>query len=541
MNAVKEPDALTSLRKARRKNRMADLDWFEAAYRVYIVGLGFGGVALWASGYVADSPVSAQGVSDVFSRGPAALGMLAVVAFAAGIRSGSRGGPLAVEEADVRHVLMAPVDRRKALLRPAVQRLRSAAFTGAAVGALAGELAGRRLPGSVAAWALSGAAFGANIGIIFVAAALLAHGLRLPRWLSTVIGAMGLGWQLVAIVKRVPGPANLDGSLALWGMRQRGIDLLAPAITLAGGFIGLSLLRRTSLDALVRRCGLVAQLRFAVTMQDLRTVMLLRRQLSQENTRSRPWVRLKRTGHTPLHWRRGWQSLLRFPVSRLLRMTVLAVGLAAANVGAYRGTAPLFLVGGALSFLLGMEALEPLSQEVDQPDRTSSFLIERGLLMLKLTAAPMVALIPFGLIGVATVAVLDRGISHLALALLLGIPVLWTGAAGAAVSIVKDAPDAVSSNAVNSMMPPELSGMTTMVRMLIPLLPAMFGNVGVLIVSSARRHGQSEIGVAVRMLVFQLLLCAFVGWWIRRRDSWRIKINEFMAEGRQATAQKRAT
>ena len=539
MIGAREPDALSSLRRARRKNRMADLDWFEAAYKVYVVALVFGGAALWASGFVKDEPLSVAGVADVQRHGPAALGLLAAVCFVAGLRSGSRGGPLAVEEADVRHVLLAPVDRRRALLRPAIQRLRSAAFAGAGIGALGGELAGRRLPGSVAAWAVSGAAFGANAALLFIAAALVAHALHVPRWMSTTLGVIGISWQVVAIVARIPGPANLDGSLALWGMRQRAIDLVAVAFTLGLAFVGVALLRRTSLDALARRSGLVAQLRFAVTMQDLRTVMLLRRQLSQENTRMTPWIRLKRGGRSPVEWRRGWHSLLRFPIGRLLRMTVLAVGIAFADMGVYRGTAPLFLVAGGLSFLLGMEVMEPVSQEVDQPDSTSSFAVERGGLLARLAIAPAVALLPFAVICVGAVALVDRGSTSLTVAAILAVPTLLGGAAGSLVSIVKDAPDATNAATEQAMLPPELSGMTTVVRMLIPIVVSTLAHVGVVVLRNAHTRGQSEIGTALRIVVAQLLVCAAVAWWVRRRDAWKIKINAFLADGRQASIQQR--
>ena len=43
---------------------------------------------------------------------------------AVGLRSGSRGGPLALERAEVRHVLLAPVDRTTALRAPAIRQLR---------------------------------------------------------------------------------------------------------------------------------------------------------------------------------------------------------------------------------------------------------------------------------------------------------------------------------------------------------------------------------------------------------------------------------
>lgn len=532
--------ALQDLRKARRKNRLADLDWFEAAYRVYLVAFAFGGAALWLSGFIKDDRVSAGTMADIFQHGPALLGMLAATTFAAGMRSGSRGGPLAVEEADVHHVLLSPVARRRALLRPAFQRARSAVFTGTIVGALAGMLAGRRLPGSDASWTFTGTAFGAGLGLLFMAAAFVAHALGVPRWLASLLGAALLAWQVGAIARGFPGPFNLHGSLALWGVRQRGIDLLAPLVTLGLAAIGFMLLERTSLDALARRSGLVAQLRFAVTMQDLRTVMLLRRQLSQENTRQKPWIRLRRSGGSAVIWRRGWHSLLRFPVSRVLRMLLLAVGAGASQVTAYRGTTAMFVVSGLLLFLLGMETLEPLSQEIDQPDRLAALPHNRGDILVRHTIVPLIVLIPFALVGLATVALIERTAGAVAVGAILALPTVWLGAAGAAVSIVKDAPDLTSAAVEQTMLPPEMSGLTTIVRGLIPLIVSVIGAIGVVLVRSAHEHGTSEIGAAVRIGVFQLMLIAFVGMWVRRRDEWKRKFKNMMAEGREQTAQQRS-
>lgn len=533
-------DALGDLRRARRKNRMAELDWFEAAYRVYLVAIGFGGSALWASSFIKDSKVAASTVADIYHYGPAVLGMLAVAAFAAGLRSGARGGPLAIEDADVRHVLLSPIDRRKALLRPAFQRARSSASMGTLVGGLTGQLAGHRLPGSDASWVLSGAAFGLSLALLFVGAALVAHALHLPRWAASGLGAGLIAWQSASIVEHLPGPGNTFGSLALWGMRQRALDLAAPVVSVALVVAGLALLRRTSLDALARRSGLVAQLRFAVTMQDLRTVVLLRRQLSQENTRSRPWIRLRRNGGSAVLWRRGWHSLLRFPLSRLLRMALLAIGAAACQLAAFRGTTAMFLLSGALLFLLGMEALEPLSQEIDQPDRMSSLPHKRGDLLVRHLIVPSVALIPFAVIGVATIAVLDGSSGAIAVAAVLALPTVWMGAAGAAVSIVKDAPDLSSVTAEQTMLPPEMSGLTTILRTLLPLIVSVIGSAGVLMVRGAHNLGQSTVQAAVRIAIGLLLLVALTAQWVRRRDDWRMKFKSMMAEGRDVTAQQKA-
>ena len=59
------------------------------------------------------------------------------------------------------------------------------------------------------------------------------------------------------------------------------------AALLVVGFLGLAGL---SLEAAERRTSLVGQLKFAVTLQDLRTVLVLRRQLAMELPRSRPWI-----------------------------------------------------------------------------------------------------------------------------------------------------------------------------------------------------------------------------------------------------------
>jgi hypothetical protein len=301
------------------------------------------------------------------------------------------------------------------------------------------------------------------------------------------------------------------------------------------------MLRRTSLDALARRSGLVAQLKFAVTMQDLRTVMLLRRALSQENTRNRPWIRVPRAGGSAVLWRRGWHSLLRFPASRLLRMTVLAVGAAACQVAAFKGTTALFLVSGLLLFLLGMESLEPLSQEIDQPDRMASLPHERGELLVRYTIVPMVALIPFAAIGVGAVGLFMHSVGSMAVAAVLVLPTVWLGAGGAIISIVKDAPDLSSAAVEQTMLPPEMSGMTTIVRMLLPLMVSVVGSTGVLAVRAAHRSGTSELGAAIRVGIGLLLLFALDVWWVRRRDDWHKKFKNMMAEGRETTAQQRAS
>ena len=136
----------------------------------------------------------------------------------------------------------------------------------------------------------------------------------------------------------------------------------------------------TSLEAAERRTALVGQLRFAVTLQDLRTVLVLRRQLAQERPRSRPWIR----GTTrPARWpivRRGVRSVLRWPASRVVRVVGLSIAAGFALRGVWAGTTPLVVAAGLALWVAALDAVEPLGQEVDHPGRTDGFPIERGRL-----------------------------------------------------------------------------------------------------------------------------------------------------------------
>lgn len=539
--------ALRDLRGRRKRHRLGELEWFEAAYRVYLAAIFGGGALLWLSDLVGDSEVSAEQAASAVRNGPAALGLVAALAFCAGLRGGAQGGPLALEAADVVHVMLSPVDRRRALLRPVVQRVRSAAFAGAAFGAIFGQLAGRRLPGSALAWFGSGALFGVNTALLWVGGALVAHALRLRLLVATVVAVAGLGWQAFALATHTPGPANLDGSLALWGERQRPVDVVAIVLTLALVAIGVLLLDRISLDALARRSSLVAQLRFAVTMQDLRTVVLLRRQLTHERTRRRPWIRLRAGRQRPSHhgivWRRGWHSLLRFPSGRLLRMTFLAVVIGACQVAVFRGTTPLVVVSGVLAFVLGLEVLEPLSQEIDQPDRTDSFPVERGLLLFRHLHAPLVALVPFAAIGAASAVVVHRLAggpgSGIAVAAILAVPTAVAGAAGATINIVRDASDPPSDGPQQSFVPPEMAGVSTVMRTLVPLVVSIAGSLPILVVREvvADRGASAAVATAARGVLAIALIAGAVGWWVRARDRIRRKFHSFMAQGRAGARQ----
>jgi thiosulfate/3-mercaptopyruvate sulfurtransferase len=529
-------DAVRALRKARQKNRLAELEWFEALYRVYLAAFIFGGGILFISGLVPDEAVSDSASADVLRFGPGWLGLALVLALAMGLRSGSRGGPLALEDADVRHVLLAPVSRHRVLLRPAIQKLRSIVFAGAAVGAVAGQLAGRRLPGTSMAWAGSGLLWGATAGAMFVAAALVAHGLRVRGWLATAIGGALLVWQFWSALpgSSFSGPADLHGGLALWGERTRAVEVVPSIVVVALLAIGLVLLGRQSLEALARRSTLVTQLRFAVTLQDLRTVTLLRRQLSHERNRSAAWFKVPGGRRFTPEWRRGWHGLLRFPTSRLMRIVVLAIIAGLCLTAAYEGTTAAIVGSGVALFVLALELCEPLAQEIDHGDRTDAYPRERGRMYVALLAPCVAMAIPVAAIIMLTMWLTD---SHdLGLAAIVSVPAVIGGITGACINIVSGAPDQLNTTQQQNMMPPEVAGTASLVKAIWPVVLSIVGGLPMVAAREAIDKGQGGPAAATRTAIAVLLIGFIVGGWVRFRDD--IK-NWFANAAAESRGQKR--
>jgi hypothetical protein len=596
---------LRELRRTRQRRRLGETDWYDIAYRVYLFALVGLVVVVWVSDAIDGAIGDSVDTQDLLTRGPAIIGLMVVVAFGLGLRSGADGGPISIEVADIRHVLLAPISQRSVMLRPIGQRLRSAAFALGLAGAVLGQLIATEVEGSRAAWAAACGVFGAIVGSTFVATAVSSHALRVPRWAATLVATVLVAWQgLVAWgiwndstdgLARV-GPGNLAGRLALWGISQRGVDVLAIVVAVAMAAAALALGGHLRLEPLARRGELVSQLRFAATVQDLRTVVQLRRQLRSEVLRTRQWgerhlpdrpapetaTRAHRrptatSTNTPTNtptntttttpseavskaptrtpsrtslaatpavrprpsvvWRRGSRSLRRLPLARLLRIALLAA-LAGLGGALTYDSSPLFglVLLGAL-FLVGLESLEPLSQEVDRPDLTDGYPIERGWIFANHLLAPAVFLVGVAIIAAGTATAIDPS---LALgAFVIAVPMAWAGAMGGVVVTVLDAPSAPSTttllgtprDAETSFVPPEFAGFSTVITAMIPVVVSAVGTIPVFVArftDDAASVGRSIVGLA-------LFIAAAVVW-VRRRDPWTAKIRNFFEEGRAAAS-----
>ena len=530
------------MRQARRRQRVAEIHWVDALYQVYITGLLVIVAVVLASGVVGDQELDATGVVEVVDHGPAVIGILMAVAVMAGLRSGSRGGPLALEAPDVRHVLLAPVPRSVALQGPALRQLRFAVFAAAGVGAAAGQLAMRRLPGNGAEWIAIGAALAVTIVALAYGSALVASGRSLRPWLATGLGGALVLWAALDTWGGVDGlptaPTTHLGSIGTWPLDFAPLGLLGPVLGLGLVGVGLALVAGVSLEGAERRTALVGQLHFAVTLQDLRTVLVLRRQLAQESPRSRPWVgALGRRARFPV-FQRGVRSLARWPITRLLRVLLLAVVAGLALRAVWAGTTPLIVVAGLALWVAALDAAEPLGQEVDHPGRTDAYPHPRGQVFLMHLPIVLVVSIVTGLLAGVAALIPGEGAIPVDVALLVGAVAGLLAGCGAAVSITAGAPQAVDTLAITS---PEIAGMRTVFKLVWPPAVAVAGTLPILMARAAE-EGASDpppVEAALITTVPLLAVTVLVAGWVRFRDDILRAFAEAMEQASPSKAMER--
>ena len=484
------------------------------AYLAAIVGVV---VVVVGSSLVGDTPLTPAQVDDLVQHGPAWIGVLASFVIAVGLRSGSFGGPLALERAEVRHVLLAPVDRTTALRAPAIRRLRFLLFAGTVTGAVAGQFAHHRMEGATAAWIGTGALAGATLAAIFVGTAMVASGMGLRPWMATALGVVLVGLSVANGMGEVAwGPGEPFGELVLWPLRWTALGLLPVGLAIVAVGWGLARLGHTSLEAAERRSHLVGQLRFAATMQDLRTVVVLRRQLAMELPRLRPWIRVRpRPGsHAPV-LRRGVQGLLRWPAARVARLVLLGVIAGLALRGVWGGTTPLIALAGLVLFVAALDTVESLAQEVDHPSRRDGSPLDPGLIHLRhvpmgVAAQALVAAI-VGLVAAAPGGHALPG----AVAAVCVIPMALGAVAGGIVSVLSGAG---STSGSWTIAPPEAQGMRLAFRTAWPPGLAVIGTLPVLAARAATEAGDpaspAALTVALGITIGFVLVCG----WVRLRD-----------------------
>jgi hypothetical protein len=251
-----------------------------------------------------------------------------------------------------------------------------------------------------------------------------------------------------------------------------------------------------------------------VTVQDLRTVILLRRQLSAELPRSRPWISLSPSSGGTVGaavWRRAWHSYLRWPAPRVVRVAVLGLVAGAALLGAWRGTTPLVIVAGCALLLAALDAIEPLAEEIDHPTRRALLPLRSRPLLRPHLVAPTAALVLVALVGVAAVVAAARDSLAVEVGLAVVVPAVLGALSGAAVSVITDPFQWV------------LIPVAQNVRAAAPFVLAILGVLPVLGARYALDHGLRPAGALVQVGVLVSLLCigvlAVLTGWLAPKDA----------------------
>jgi hypothetical protein len=201
----------------------------------------------------------------------------------------------------------------------------------------------------------------------------------------------------------------------------------------AGGLLGVG---GILLEAARRRAALAAELRFSASVKDLRTVVLLRRQLASERPRRRPWVRLG-AGERPI-WRRGAQSLLRWPAVRVARALFLVIAAGALAVAAWRASIVIAALPGLLLFIAALDVVEPLAQEADHPTRSDLLPLDTGLLFRRHLLVPTAGLTLLVLVAAVAAAVVSGSAIALEVGVVAALPTGFLLACCAAFSATND-------------------------------------------------------------------------------------------------------
>jgi hypothetical protein len=508
--------ALHALHRQRLRRRIRQLDWIDALYKAYVTGILVLTVLFGAAALVGDRRLGPGALADLGADGPAVVGIAVALMVAFGLRSGSHGGPLAFEAADVAHVLLSPIDRGLVVRSAAYRQVRGVVAIAGVVGALGGLLVAQRVPtahgADVVEWVVAGVAAGLLTAMLVWGAALVASGLRWGAVLASAVGALLVAWSLVDLAAgTLTSPASWVGAVALFPLDERAGVAIGVVAAVAVVVAGLRLAGGLSLEAALRRSGLVTALRFAATIQDLRVVILLHRQLAHEHARSRPWLRLRPAPPVGRAcWRRDWQGILRWPPARVARVAVLGVVAGLAAAGTARGTTPLVVVAGLAAYVAGLDAIEGFAQEVDHPERALGIPMERGEVFVRhLVPAVGVLLLAGGLGWLAALGV-DPGYAGVGLVTLVAAATLSVACAALAVFLA--APEITAAIAVFH---PGFG----MARQAVPPLLALVGFLPVLAAreSAADPRGGSPIGAAAGAALVAVAIAVGIGAFLRSR------------------------
>jgi len=497
--------ALREMRAARRKNRGDQRDWIDAWYELWLRGFFAVVVIVVVPIILTGNELGPKSIAQFRDHAPGIASIIVALALWVALRAGAGGAPLAPEGPDVMYLLLAPIPRARVLRPLAVSQLRTAVTGGAVVGAATGLAAAARLPSGPGVWALCGLLAGPCLAAVFWGAVAFASAHRLRPLITNTIGAVLVAGAVAdACFHTWIAPTSWVASLTLLPLH----GVVPPVVAAAG--IALALLvptlalvaiGGTSLEPLLHRSTLTSQLRFAASLQDMRTVVLLHRQLASEKSRSRPWLRLptRRTVRRPA-WRRGWHGYARWPLDRVVRVFAL---LAAAAVLTYvaRSTHLLIIFAGLALFVAALDFVEPFGAELDHPTLLLTYGVSIRAVLLRNLAAPIVALMGLALIGAGVVTAVTG--QHVFLIVACAVSASLAALAGSALNVALGPPTSELAMMVFS---PDIYGMVLLLRQGIPPALAIGGLAPIAVASASGDAAAVAVAVNVSALSVAVLL-----------------------------------
>jgi hypothetical protein len=304
----------------------------------------------------------------------------------------------------------------------------------------------------------------------------------------------------------------LIGRIGIAPIDWSALAIVGAVLALAVPAIGLMVIGGASVEAAQRRSGLVGQLRFAATMRDVRTTMVLHRQLSDEQPRRRPWWRVRPRAAGRGCWYRDWQGIARWPGTRFVRSLALGIVAGVALGAVWDGAIALVLVAGAAVFFVALDAAEGLGQETDHLELPSSYPRAFGDLALLHLVVPAVWCMFVLVVTTGVVYAFTGSVAAFETAGVLLIPAAVAAAVGAGASLVLGVPKPETELAFASL--PELGPLILILGQVLPPAIAV-----VAFVPLAIDHTGADGGVsaAVSFLPVIALVVLAAGAFVRAR------------------------
>ncbi len=496
---------------------MRGMDKSDLAYRAYITVV-FGLFGFFAAlGAVDEAPIGEGTIRWLTGHGSQWIGLGIATVVAAALRSGANGGPLTIDDIDAHHLLLSPLSRHDVLDRPVRKLFLTAAGAAGVLGAAAGELAARRIQGTKTEWVFGAALTGAVVGILMVGCALIISGHRKRGPVVTVMWMAIIGWSVADVWFNIDtSPLSFLGRIALWPLAGNPVQLLVIVAVVAVAAAGYRAVAGVSVERILRRAVLIRQIRFALSQQDLRSLILLRRQLAFEAPRRRPILApsLRRVAPRFPVFVRDLRSYLRWPTRRITRVAGLSIAAGLSVAGLWHGTTVLIAAAGVLMYLISLEVVEPYGQEVDHPTVMETMPLETGRILVEHLIGGAVAMIPIWLVATGAAFAASRSVDLLASMLGAVVPVAMVSVGAGALSIQR-----VGSNETAMAVPPELAGPQVLYKLLWPPALATIGIVPVLVGRQALRAGNPVVSPTINAGVFVVILGGLVFGWIRFRDA----------------------